>query len=167
MSVSEAFVSSFLPFAQLYISHSRIGRTSRFTSLYFGSTHDFTIACNSQEFFSSSQNTGPRLAGRMTTIDTYVVVFSRPAQYQVLKRFPMVGIGVDYGNQVCPISLHLWNIYLLPLELAGLECDPHHVSFRLPFPNRTQNFLIVPILFSGKFCQGMHYRVAGVSGMTD
>ena len=59
----------------------------------------------------------------------------------------MVGIGVKYVHQVSPISLHLWNGYFLPLDLAGLECDPHHVIFRYPFSNCTQKFLIVPILF--------------------
>ena len=37
-----------------------------------------------------------------------------------LKLSPTVGIFVAYGHCVCPISLHLWNVYLLPLELVGL-----------------------------------------------
>ena len=72
----------------------------------------------------------------------------------------MVGIGVEYGHHVCPISLHVWNDYLIPLELVWLECDPHHVSFWFPFSNPTQ--FVLYLSFFGKFCQGMHYRGAGV-----
>ena len=63
---------------QIHISHSRIGRTSRFTSVSFGSTHDFIILCNSHEVFPSPQNIGPRIEGSMTTIATDVVVFPCP-----------------------------------------------------------------------------------------
>ena len=51
MSVSVALVSSFLPFTQRHISHSKIVRTRRFTSLSFGSTHDIKILCNSPDIF--------------------------------------------------------------------------------------------------------------------
>ena len=62
----------------------------------------------------------------------------------------MFGISVEHGHQVCPILLHLWNDYLIPLELEGLECDPHHVILILPCSNRTQIFHIIPILFFGE-----------------
>ena len=79
----------------------------------------------------------------------------------------MVAIVVKYGHCVCPIFLNLWDIYLLTLEEAGLECDTQHVIFRFSFPNCTQRFLIVPILFPGEIFQGMYYRVGGVSSLTD
>ena len=79
----------------------------------------------------------------------------------------MVDIVVEYGHCVCPISLHLWNVYLIPLELAGLECDSHHVNFRFPFSNYTQKQFIVPILFPRKNFQGMHYRGSGVYSLID
>ena len=141
MSVSAALVSSFLPFMQLHIRHSIIGRTRRFTSMSLGSTHDIKIMCNSHAFFSSPQKIGPRIEGIMTTIGTYVVVFSMSCTVSSLKNFfPIFWIVVEYGHCVCNISLQLWNVYLLSPELAVLECDPHHVIFRLPFSNRTQFF---------------------------
>ena len=127
-----------------------MGRTSRFTSMSCCSTHTFTFPCNYRVIFPSSQNIGIRIAGSMTTIGTYVVVFPRPARFQVKKLYPMVVIGVYDEHQVCPISLHFWNIYLLPLKLSGLECDTHHVIFRFPFSNSTQKILVLPIFFSGK-----------------
>ena len=76
----------------------------------------------------------------------------------------MVGIVVVYVHCVCPISLHLWTVYLIPPELVGLVCDPHHVIFILPFSKRTQIFSIVPILFLGKNAKecnivGLFYQV--------
>ena len=58
----------------------------------------------------------------------------------------MVGIVLEYGHFFCPVALHLWNIYLLSLKLAGFKCDPHHVIFRFPFCNRT-HFLISYLSF--------------------
>ena len=75
MSVSAALVYWFIPLMQLHISHSIIGHTSRFTSVSFGYTHDFTILYNSHEVFSSQQKIGPRIEGSMTTIGIYVIVF--------------------------------------------------------------------------------------------
>ena len=117
-----------------------------FTSLSFASTHAFTIMCKSHDIFSSSQKIGPRIAGSMITVDTYAVVFPLSCTVSLL---PIVGIGVEYGHQICPISLHIWNNYLLPFELAGLECDPHHVIFRFRFSNRTQMFLSYLLFFGG------------------
>ena len=65
----------------------------------------------------------------------------------------MVGIGVEYEHQLFPISLHLWNDYLLPLELAGLEYDPNHVIFRFTFSNCTQFILSYLSFFWGKFAK--------------
>ena len=79
----------------------------------------------------------------------------------------MVRIGVEDGHHVCTILLHLWNYHLLPLELTGLECDPRHIILRFIFSNRTQKFLVVPILFLGKIFQGMHYRRTVVSILID
>ena len=79
MSVSAALFSSFISLTQLHISHSRMGRTSRFTSFSFGYNHDFTILCNSHDVFFSPQKIGPRIEGRMTKIGTDVVVFLCPA----------------------------------------------------------------------------------------
>ena len=89
MTIFAALVSSFCPFTQLYIRHSRIGRTSRFTSLSFGSDHDFIIMCNSYEVFPSPQKIGPRIEGSMTTIGTDVVVFSMSFTVSSLKNFPL------------------------------------------------------------------------------
>ena len=69
------------------------------------------------------------------------------------KLFPIVGIVVEYVHYVCPISIHLWNVYLLPPELAGLECDPHHVIFRFPFSNRNQTFLLYRSFFREIFAK--------------
>ena len=55
VSVSTALVSSFVPSTQLRISHSIIGHKNCFTSLYFFSTHDFTILCNSHDFFLTTE----------------------------------------------------------------------------------------------------------------
>ena len=79
MSIYGALLSSLLPFTQLYIIHSRIGQTSRFKSLSFGSTRDFTVMCNSYGVFPSPQNIGRRIEGIMTKIVTDVVVFPCPA----------------------------------------------------------------------------------------
>ena len=89
MSVSAALVSSFIPFTHPHIKHSRIGRTSRFNSLSFGSTHDFTIMCNSHKLFSSPQKIGPNIEGSMTTIGTDVVVFSMSCTVSGFKTFPL------------------------------------------------------------------------------
>ena len=96
----------------------------------------------------------------MTTIGTYAVVFYVLHSVKFIELLPMVWIGVEYGHQVYPISLHLWNVYLLPIELADLECHPHHVIFIFPFSNRTQNFLIEPILFFGGFPN--EYTIVGL-----
>ena len=111
MSVSAALVSSFLPFTQHHISHSRIGCTSHFISLSFGSTHDFTIMCNSHDVFSSLYNIGPSIEGSMTTIGTDDVVFLFPAQCQVKNTFPY---GWDY--------LRIWTLCLshIPSRLESL-----------------------------------------------
>ena len=69
------------------------------------------------------------------------------------KLFPMFGFGVKYGHFVCVVSLQLWNVYRLPIELAGLECDHHHANFRFHVYNCTQTFLIVPLLLPGKFAK--------------
>ena len=58
MSVSAALVSLFLPFTHIHIGHSRIKGTSRFNSLYFGSTYDFTILCNSYDIFPHHKRFG-------------------------------------------------------------------------------------------------------------
>ena len=72
MYVSASLVSSFLPFTQIHISHSIMGWTSHFTSIYFGYNH----RCNYHNVFYSSQKIGPRITDRKTTIGTYVVVLS-------------------------------------------------------------------------------------------
>ena len=150
MSVSEALVSSFLPFTHIHISHSRIRQTSRFTFLSFGSTHAFKIPCNSYGIFSSTQNIWPRIVGSMTTIRTYIVVFTSSCKVSILKNVVLVRIDVEYGYQVCPISLYLWNVYPCSLGLVVLQCDPQHVIIRFPFSNRTQNFPIIISFFRGK-----------------
>ena len=99
MSISAALVSSFLLFSQLHIIHSRIGQTSRFTSLSFGSTHDFTILCNSHDDFSSPQKIGPRIEGSMTTIGTDVVVFSMSCTVSSFKNFSL-WLGLSYNMDI-------------------------------------------------------------------
>ena len=87
MSASELLVSSFLPIMHIYISHIRIGRTSRLNSLYFVCTHAFTITCNSRKFLPSSPNIGKRLAGSMATISH--ALFPAPLQWQFLSSEPV------------------------------------------------------------------------------
>ena len=167
MFVSAAPVSSFFPFTQLHISHSIIGRTSRFTSLSFGSTHDFTIMCNSHEIFPSPQKIGPTIEGITTTIVTYVAVFKCPAQCQVKKHFP-------YGWD----CRRIWTLCLSHIP-SYLECLPSSTwtgrprvwstprHFQIPFFQLHPICFIVPILFPVKICQGMHNRGAVVSNLTD
>ena len=80
-------MSSFLPFTQLHISHSRIERTSCFTFLSFSSTHYFTIMSNYHAIFSSPQKIGPSIEGSMTTIGTDVAVFYMSCTVSSLKHF--------------------------------------------------------------------------------
>ena len=131
MFVSAALVYSFITFTQLYISHSRIGRTSRFNYLSFGSTHAFTIMCNSHENFPHHIILGQGLKVSRQKLAQMLLFFYVLHSVRFKKLFPMVGIVVEYGHCVCPISLHLCNVYLIPLELAGLECDPHQVTIKL------------------------------------
>ena len=109
MSGSVALVSSFLPFMHLHISYSRIGQKSCFTSVYFGSTHDSKIMLNSHDGFSLPKNIGLRIEGSMTTIGKY---FFKYVLHSVKFKnvSPMIGIVVEYGHFVCPISLKLWNV---------------------------------------------------------
>ena len=65
------------------------------------------------------------------------------------KNSPIFEIVVEYGHCACLVFLHLWNVNLLPLELAGLECHQHHIIFIFFFSNRTQILFIVPILLLG------------------
>ena len=118
MSVSVALLSSFLPFTQLHISHSRMGRTISFISLSFGSNHPFKIPCNYHDVFYSSQQIGPIISVSITISGTYVVIFSLSYTVSILLFFPMLSIVVEYGHQVCTIFLHFWNGYLLPLEMT-------------------------------------------------
>ena len=99
----------------------------------------------------------------MKTIVTYVF-FCVLHSVKLKKLFPIVRIVLEYGHCVCTISLHIWNVYLLPPELLGLECDPYHIILRFPFYNRTKFIFIVTILFSenvAKECTivGMLYPV--------
>ena len=51
-----------IPFKQLNIIHSRIGRKICFIYLSFGSTCAFTIMCNSHDVFPHKDRLGPRIA---------------------------------------------------------------------------------------------------------
>ena len=117
-----------------------MGWTSRFTSVSFGSNYPFTIRCNSYNKFLLITKMGQGLQAAWQQLAHMLLFCPRPAQCQVLKLFPMFGIGEDDVHQFCPIFLHLWDGYLLPLELAGLGCDPHHVIFISPFSNCTYFF---------------------------
>ena len=52
------------------------------------------------------------------------------------KLFPMIRIDVEYGHQVCPISLQLWDDYLFLIELKDSECDQHQVIIIFPFSKK-------------------------------
>ena len=49
----------------------------------FGSTHAYTILCNSHDVFPLPQKIGSRIEGSMTTIGTYVFFPLCPSQCQV------------------------------------------------------------------------------------
>ena len=61
MSVSAALVYSFIIFVQFHDNHSGMRWTSRFTSVFFGSTHPFKIPRNSHDVFLHYKTLGPGL----------------------------------------------------------------------------------------------------------